>query len=185
MWPHLSFIFQDALRDFDTVMPVMPKMTREYVLENVVLQALSRKRNRQLLKSHPHILFLDLAGIFRIPVGKWEKNSLSTALITNQIAKKLDLTVDELAEAARQNTINKFGIQLISTQEMGQFFIQGHHQEPKPFQDVKMTVPGLYTLTNGIEVNGAALMLILEILEQLERRLGWTIMFCHPVSTSC
>ena len=58
--------------DFDTVMPVMPKMTREYVLENVVLQALSRKRNRQLLKSHPHILFLDLAGIFRIPVGKWE-----------------------------------------------------------------------------------------------------------------
>ena len=118
-------------------------------------------------------------------MGKWEKNSLSTALITNQIAKKLDLTVDELAEAARQNTINKFGIQLISTQEMGQFFIQGHHQEPKPFQDVKMTVPGLYTLTNGIEVNGAALMLIPEILEQLERRLGWTIMFCHPVSTSC
>lgn len=178
-------IFQDALRNFDKVMPVMPQMTREYVLENVVLQALSRKRNRQMLKAHPHILFLDLAGIFRVPVGKWEKNSLSTALITNQIAKKLDLTVDELAEAARQNTINKFGIQLISTQEMGQFFIQGHHQEPKPFQEVKMTAPGLYTLTNGIEVNGAALMLIPEILEQLERRLGWTIMFCHPVSTSC
>ena len=112
---------------FCGVFLVLPEMTREYVLENVVLQALSRKRNRQMLKAHPHIQFLDLAGIFRVPVGKWERNSLSTGLITNQIAKKLELTAEQLAEAARRNTISKFGIQLISTQEMGQFFIQGHH----------------------------------------------------------
>ncbi len=163
--------FQEILHNYKEL-PVIPEMTRKYVLENVVLQALSRKRNRQMLKTHPHIQFLDLAGIFRVPVGKWEKHSLSTALITNQIAKKLDLTVDELAKAARQNTINKFGIQLISMQEMGPFFTTGHHQEPKPFQDVKMTAPGLYTLTNGIEVNGAALMLIPGILEQLGEKAG-------------
>lgn len=72
--------FQEALRNFEGL-PVMPEMTRENVLENIVLQALSRKRNRQMLKTHPHITFLDLAGIFRIPVGPYRRNSLNTALI--------------------------------------------------------------------------------------------------------
>ena len=75
--------FQEALRSFKDL-PVLPEMTRENVLENVVLQALSRKRNRQLLKSHPHITLLDLAGIFRVPVGPYKRNSLSTMLNKNK-----------------------------------------------------------------------------------------------------
>ena len=35
-----------------------------------------------------------------------------------------------------------------------------------------MTAPGLYTLTNGIEVNGAALILIPEILEAIGEKAG-------------
>ena len=42
--------FQEALRDFKEF-PVVPEMTRENVLANVVLQALSRKRNRQTSQS--------------------------------------------------------------------------------------------------------------------------------------
>lgn len=163
--------FQAALRDFKKL-PAAPELTRETVLENVVLQALSRKRNRQMLKTHPHITFLDLAGIFRVPVGTYARNSLTTALITNEIAKKLELTIDELMEAARRNTVGKFGIQLISTQEMGQFFTKGRHGEPKPFDEVQMASPGLYTLTNGIEVNGAALIFIPEILEEIGDKAG-------------
>ena len=159
-------IFQKALRNFKDF-PILPEMTRENVLESVVLQALSRKRNRQLLKSHPHITLLDLAGIFRVPVGPYKRNSLNTMLITNQLMEKLGLTIDELAEAARKNTVSKFGIQLISIQEMNQFFTKGHHQDPKPFGEAQMVSPGLYTLTNGIEINGAALMLVPEVLEQI------------------
>ena len=76
----VAAIFQEALRNFKAL-PVLPEMSRENVLENVVLQVLSRKRNRQLLKAHPHITFLDLAGIFRVPVGPFKRNSLTTALI--------------------------------------------------------------------------------------------------------
>ena len=47
-------VFQEALQNFREF-PVLPEMTRETVLANVVLEALSRKRNRQLLKTHPHI----------------------------------------------------------------------------------------------------------------------------------
>lgn len=66
--------FQEALRDFKEF-PVVPEMTRENVLANVVLQVLSRKRNRQLLKAHPYVPFLDLAGVFRVPVGPYRRNS--------------------------------------------------------------------------------------------------------------
>lgn len=163
--------FQEALRDFKKF-PVVPEMTQENVLANVVLQVLSRKRNRQLLKTHPYITFLDLAGIFRVPVGAYGRNSLTTVLITHEIAEKLGLTIDELMEAARRNTVSKFGIQLISTQEMGQFFTKGRHGEPKPFDEVQMASPGLYTLTNSIEVNGAALIFAPEVLEQIGDKAG-------------
>ena len=109
--------FQEALRSFKDL-PILPEMTKENILENVVLQALSRKRNRQLLKSHPHITLLDLAGVFRVPVGPYKRNSLSTMLITNQIVEKLELSVEELTEAARRNTVAKFGIEFQNAQRM-------------------------------------------------------------------
>ena len=162
-------IFQDALRDFKKL-PVVPEMTRENVLANVVLQVLSRKRNRQLLKTHPHITFLDLAGIFRVPVGPYGRNSLTTALITTQIAEKLNLTVDELMEAARQNTLAKFGVQFAGAQQMALCAMLG--RSCGSFAEATMAEPGLYTITNEIQINGAALMLIPEILEQIGEKAG-------------
>lgn len=164
-------IFQEALRNYKEF-PVIPEMTREYVLENVVLQALSRKRNRQMLKVHPHLQYLDLAGIFRVPLGNWEKNSLSTALITNEIAEKLSLSVDELAEAARQNTVDKLGIELINTRRMALRSLLHRPCTPEPFETAEMSDFGLYTLTNTIRINGAALILIPDVLEQLGEKAG-------------
>lgn len=163
--------FQEILHNYKEL-PVIPEMTREYVLENVVLQALSRKRNRQLLKVHPHLQYLDLAGIFRVPLGAWEKNSLSTILITNQIAEKLGLTSEDLTEAARRNTIEKFGIELENTRRMALRSLLKHPSIPENFEDVQIEEPGLYTLTNQIHINGAALMLIPDILEQLGEKAG-------------
>ena len=149
--------FQEVLHNYKEL-PVIPEMTRKYILENVVLQALSRKRSRQMLKTHPHIQFLDLAGIFRVPLGTWKKNSLSTALITNEIAEKLDLTIEELAEAARQNTVAKFGIELINTRRMALCSLLQRSCTPEPFETAEMSDFGLYTLTNTIRINGAALI---------------------------
>lgn len=162
-------VFQDALRSFKDF-PTLPEMTRENVLENVVLQVLSRKRNRQLLKSHPHITFLDLAGIFRVPVGPYKRNSLTTALITTQIAEKLNLTVDELTEAARRNTLAKFGVQFAGAQQMALCAMLG--RSCGSFAEATMAAPGLYTLTNEIQINGAALMLLPDILEQIGKKAG-------------
>ena len=145
-------------------------MTGEAGLENVVLQALGRKRNCQMLKTHPYIPFLDLAGIFRVPVGPYKRNSLSTALITNQIAGTLGLTVDELAEAARRNTLKKFGTQFCTAFNIALAAMLG--RSCVSLEDAEMTQPGLYTLTNEIQINGAALVLIPEVLEQIAEKAG-------------
>ena len=161
--------FQDLIRNLSPL-PAFPQMTRESVLKNVVLQALSRKRNRQMLKVHPHISFLDLAGIFRVPVGPYRKNSLNTALITNQIIDDLGLTVDELAEAARRNTLAKFGTQFGAAHEIALCALTG--RSCWSLDEATMSEPGLYTLTNEIQINGAALMLIPEILEKIGEKAG-------------
>ena len=147
-------------------------MTREKVLENVVLQVLSRKRNRQLLKAHPHITFLDLAGIFRIPVGPYKRNSLTTALVTNQIVEKLELSVEELAEAARRNTVRKFGVEFQNSQRMALCSLLRRPFVPESFETMTMSESGLYTLTTDIRINGAALILLPDILEQVGAKAG-------------
>lgn len=164
-------VFQDALRNFKDL-PVLPEMTRENVLESVVLQALSRKRNRQLLKAHPYVPFLDLAGVFRVPVGPYRRNSLSTMLITNQLMEKLELSVDELAEAARRNTVQKFGIEFQNAHRMALCSLLRQPFVPESFESMSMSESGLYTLTTGIRINGAALMLVPDILEQIGEKAG-------------
>ena len=164
-------VFQDALRNFRDF-PVLPVMTRETVLANFVLQALSCKRNRQLLKAHPHITFLDLAGIFRIPVGPYKQNSLSTMLITNQIVEKLGLTMDELTEAARKNTVAKFGIEFQNVHRMALCSLLRQSFVPESFESMSMSESGLYILTTGIRINGAALILLPDILEQIGEKAG-------------
>lgn len=172
--------FQEALRNF-RALPILPEVTRENILENVVLQALSRKRNRQLLKSHPHITLLDLAGIFRIPVGPYKRNSLSTMLITNQILEKLELSVEELSEAARRNTLQKFGIEFSNAHRMGRCSLLRHPWTPKPFETVSMSEAGLYVLTTGIRINGAALILFPDVLEKIGEKAG---MDCYILPSS-
>ena len=162
-------IFQEALRNFKDF-PIMPEITRETVLENVVLQVLSRKRNRQMLKAHPHITFLDLAGIFRIPVGPYKRNSLTTALITNQIAEKLHLTLDELTEAACRNTVQKFGIEFQNSYRMALCSLLKQPFVPESFETMSMMESGLYTLTTKIRINGAALILLPDVLEQIREK---------------
>ena len=159
--------FQQAMRCFgDGQVPSLPNLSRDFILENVVLQAIGCKRNRQLLKEHPHILCLDLAGIFRIPIGEYEKNSLQSMMISNQIAEKFALSSDELTVSARRNTLDKFGVKFLHARETFGFF-PGDQQKDIPFAEAVMDQPGLYVLTNDIEINGAALMLIPEILAQI------------------
>ena len=167
-----AVIFQNALQELKIDRQFFTHMTRESILENVVLQALGRERNRSLLSAHPHFDCLDLAGVFRVPVGAYSAGSLQTVLISNQTAEQFSLSVDELTDAARKNTINKFGVELLSSSDLLDIFFHGRRHTAVSFEQTAMTEPGLYTLTNKIRINGAALMLIPEILAQTAQKAG-------------
>ena len=105
-------------------------------------------------------------------MGPYKRNSLTTAPVTNQIAEKLELTVDELMEAARRNTVAKFGVEFENAHRMGLCSLLRYPWRPEPFETVSMSESGLYVLSTGIRVNGAALILLPDVLEQIGERAG-------------
>ena len=93
-------------------------------------------------------------------------------LITNQIVEKLGLTIDELTEAARKNTVAKFGIEFQNVHRMALCSLLRQSFVPESFESMSMSESGLYILTTGIRINGAALILLPDILEQIGAKAG-------------
>ena len=165
------YVFQDMLREDGDFGLLISKLSKEYVLNNVVFRVVGRKYNHQLLKSCPYVRFLDLAGIFALPVGEFDGKTLFSMIITNKQITALKVTIDELTETARQNTLRKFGVCLFPPDG-----------SQKPFDEVEMTACGLYALTNNIKIDGAALILIPEVLEKIGEKAGMDY-FVLPGST--
>ena len=84
----------------------------------------------------------------------------------------LGLTVEELTEASRRNTVTKFGIEFVNAQRMALASLIRRPWTPEPFEMASMTDPGLYTLTNGIHINGAALILLPDVLDKIAEKAG-------------
>ena len=167
--------FQEILRGraegkYDAI-PDVPKLSREYILDNVVLQALSQVRNRGLMESKPHFRMLDLIGVFRIPVGPIVRNNLNSFLLPYEVLVAYDLSIDELRAAASRNTVRKLGLELLSMEDSRRMLVEGDRWKPSaPFSKVKMNKPRSYTLTNSIHINGAAAILIPKVLADVGKK---------------
>jgi len=80
--------------------------------------------------------------------------------------------VDELAEAARRNTVQKFGIEFQNAHRMALCSLLRQPFVPESFESMSISESVLYVLSTGIRVNGAALMLVPDILEQIGEKAG-------------
>ena len=92
-----------------------------------------------------------------------------------EILDVFSLTIEELFEAAKKNTLAHYGIELFSGRELGMLLLAGldfFSWHPAPFEDVKMDREGFYIVTNRIRLNGSALILIPEVLEALGQKAG-------------
>lgn len=72
------------------------------IRDNTVLVLINAEKNRELLKTVPHVRFLDLAFIFRWIVSINEHSF--TGAIINSSLNNFDLTTEELFELAKKNT---------------------------------------------------------------------------------
>ncbi len=149
-----------------------PLYTRERVLERVVLQVLNRETNARMMEHCPHVEHLDLGGVFRVPLEPVKRGTLLTTLLRWREVKMLGLTVPELYEAARKNTVRSFGVEVIRTDKMCAQLRKYGAWYGKPLEQSCMADPGAYNVTNAIRINGSALLLIPEVLKTLGEKLG-------------
>lgn len=72
------------------------------IRDNTVLVLVNAEKNREMLKTVPHVRFLDLAFIFRWIVSINDHSF--TGAIINSALNSFDLTTEELFELAKKNT---------------------------------------------------------------------------------
>ena len=175
-----ALIFQDSMKHLPELQNSfkVPDMSREGILNSVILQTLSVERNVGLLQGNLHFRFLDLAGVYRIPMESdlaAKNHGILTTLIPNDVQEAYRFSPEELYTAAKKNTLEKYGVELINTMAismMKMFGVDFRSWHPGPFAQTVMDRGGFYTVTNRIRLNGSSLILIPEVLEALGEKAG-------------
>lgn len=88
-------------------MPKEQYVPNNNIMDNVVIVVINAEENKELLKTVPHVKFLDLAFVFRWIVNVNEYG-FSGAIINNFIVKEFNIETDKLFEIAKSNTIRLF-----------------------------------------------------------------------------
>lgn len=140
---------------------VARKMSKEYVLQNVVYKLINRERNMKLFESMPHKDLLDYSAVYRVMVD----NGQASFAVTNSIIEAYGISREELDVAARKNTPEMFDFK-IST--MGQTLAE--LADIPEYAD--SAEPQMYVLTNSTKVYGATVLLYGEYFEALAACLG-------------
>lgn len=74
-------------------------------------------RNEKLLKNAPHRDYLDFAIIYRVVIEN-SADGITSAIITDSLAKSLGLTEEELYISATQNTPKICEVSVTSIEDM-------------------------------------------------------------------
>lgn len=124
------------------------KFKKESILANVQYQIISKEANSRMLEDAVYKEFLDLAIIYRVMVG-----ANAHFVVRNELMEKFDISIEELDEAARENTQNVgFTVKDMKT-VMAEMF---------EFDDEPVDIPSdemMYVMTNRTRWSGAAIMI--------------------------
>lgn len=131
--------------------------------DNVFIKLINAKRNEELLKSCPHIIFCDLAVTFRI-LFQSNEDGISSALLSNEEFNKWNMSVEELFETSKSNMKNFFPPVLMRLDEL----LRNRFPE---YKDVPEYTP-LYVLTNNCTINGASYMVYEDLLRDFASEHG-------------
>ncbi len=144
------------------------------VSKNIVFKLINTKWNSKLLKDVLRVEFLDLSVVFQCMLAG-EFNGIAAMLVHNAHMKLWDVTVDELLEAAKKNTLQLMGCDFKSIKEViceiMKEEVQGDFDYDTCMAGLEDSVP-MYVLSNRYRVEGAACMLypkiLLDICEKLK-----------------
>lgn len=145
----------------------------EKVKQGIVYKLINTEKNKELLNDIPHIEFLDLSIVFQYLV-KQEDLGMATILIHNVHQKLWGVSVEDLYQAAKENTQTLLEYEIKSMSEVVFDIIEEAGME-EPDDDYMMemsdSVP-MYVLTNKRRVEGAACMLYSDLIHQFSDKIG-------------
>lgn len=137
--------------------------------DNIVFQVVNTEQNREMLAEVPHREFQDLSIIYRWVV-KLDKEKIHSALIENELAKKLGFNEEQLFKLAVENTKRIFPPCVKSMQDVvRELFTKGG----MPSEIIDRMIEEMsaeqtmWVISNDRGINGAISMLYEENLHNL------------------
>ena len=139
----------------------------ESVKQSIVYKLVNTEKNRVLLEDIPHIEFLDLSIVFQCLVSQ-EDLGTASILIHNVHLKLWDISVEELYQAAKENTRHLQGYEIKSMTDVLYEIMKTEDGEEFDDDDyiskLSDSVP-MYVLSNKSRVEGAACMLYPDLIQ--------------------
>lgn len=130
----------------------------EKAQKSIVMKLVNAEKNKELLETVPHILYLDLAIIFLCSVSDF-MNEYATILIHNHHMAHWEVSTEDLYERAKVNTPQILPPRLDNLHDVFEYITH----ETLPFlEELNISI-----LTNKIKVHGATCMVYPDLLEEI------------------
>lgn len=139
--------------------------SKEFILGKVEYQLVNTENNRERLENVPHKELLDLSAVYRVVVSR-DENGSASYMVTNEMIETAGITMQELDEAAMENT-NRREFSIHTMQE-----IMCAMGIPKEMAEMASDGPRMYVLTNSDKFHGANVLLYSEVLSRLADSVG-------------
>lgn len=139
--------------------------TYEQMKDSIIYRLVNYERNQELLKTIPHIRFLNLAVTFHCLV-KSDEDGIGTIRITKEHLKQWQVNEEEIVSQAFHNTQIHFQPVIRTMKEILQEFIEF----PVVVDEIEPS-QNMYVLTNSLGINGASCLLYDSVLSNFSKHL--------------
>jgi hypothetical protein len=172
---------ETMVKGFKEFKNVSSELDHKKMRENIVMVLVNTERNVELLKTVPNRQFHDLSIIYRWVVDT-DRSGMTSAFITNYLAKELDIKEEELYLLAFRNTLRLFPPTVKPLHEVLEMFIN-EGGVPLEIQDkLPIEKTEIYFISNTRGMYGAIYMACNEVIYRLAEKLDSNL-YILPSST--
>lgn len=155
----------------------------DFVKNHVIMVAINREKNAELLSNVPHTNREDLALIYKVMISS---DDMGTATITirNEHMDFWGFSTEELHEYAMRNTREILPVTVQSMNEVMREIFEKDGMDEETMDMMFADMPAdaqMYVISNQSKVNGAASMFYEDVLSELAERVG-TDLYILPSS---
>lgn len=164
---HLSQTYEEELKH-SSQLPSLISFEWEEFRHNVYMRLINTERNKERLQEIPHQEFLDLSLVYSYSVPVFEEMA-GTLVITNEHLKLLNITKEELHQAAKSNGERFQPIRLCEMKEM---LLNIADKLGITVTEEDNQYHCLYVITNKTGMFGAVAMILEEELKVFSKRIS-------------